>query len=117
MNIFEHMYDSQLIYIREEARNNKDWKLSDEIRNYLDGKLIFIFDGIDGQKAYHLNNDYFKRKELLSETKLLSNRKYVEYKISENARFNRRLIGSLSKSCRNILTEELIRKIFPDSAW
>jgi hypothetical protein len=44
---------SELIEIREIARINKDFKLSDEIRNYLDTKESFIFDTKDGQIIYH----------------------------------------------------------------
>lgn len=50
---FENKYDSELIEIREEARKNKEWKLSDEIRDYLDTKEIFVFDTKDGQVIYY----------------------------------------------------------------
>jgi len=50
---FENKYVSELIDIREEARTNKDWKLSDEIRDYLDTKESFVFDTKDGQVIYH----------------------------------------------------------------
>ena len=50
---FKNKYVSELIEIREEARANKDWKLSDEIRDYLDTKQSFVFDTKDGQVVYH----------------------------------------------------------------
>jgi len=50
---FKNKYVSELIEIREEARANKDWKLSDEIRDYLDTKQSFVFDTKDGQAVYH----------------------------------------------------------------
>ena len=49
----ENKYVSELIDIREEAKADKDWKLSDEIRNYLDTKQSFVFDTKDGQVVYH----------------------------------------------------------------
>jgi hypothetical protein len=50
---FKSKYISELIDIREEARLNKDWKLSDKLRNYLDTKQSFVFDTKDGQVVYH----------------------------------------------------------------
>lgn len=50
---FENKYVSELIEIREVARINKDWELSDNIRNYLDTKFSFVFDTMDGQVIYH----------------------------------------------------------------
>lgn len=49
----DKMYISELIFIRSEARKNKNFKLSDEIRNYLDGKNTFIFDTKDGQVVHY----------------------------------------------------------------
>ena len=46
----------KLIEIRDEARQNKDWILSDEIRTYLDSKHVFIIDTQEGQKIYHRKN-------------------------------------------------------------
>ena len=60
---FENKYVDELIEIRKEARQNKDWKLCDEIRNYLDIKLVFIFDTKAGQEIYYLFEEYFKNKE------------------------------------------------------
>ena len=44
---------SELIHIREKARENKNYNLCDEIRDYLDTKQCFIFDTKDGQLVYH----------------------------------------------------------------
>ena len=49
---FSEMYVSELIHVREVARADRDWKLSDEIRDYLDTKHTFIFDTKDGQNIY-----------------------------------------------------------------
>jgi hypothetical protein len=50
---FEDKYIDELVDLRNEARAKKNWKLSDEIRDYLDTKQTFIFDTIDGQVVYH----------------------------------------------------------------
>ena len=55
----------ELISARQEARENKDWKLSDEIRNQLDSLLVFIFDvkheGKELQEVYYLNDEFFNK--------------------------------------------------------
>ena len=52
---FENHYIDELIDIRKEARINKDYLLSDEIRNYLDSKNTFIFDFPNNEQViYHL---------------------------------------------------------------
>lgn len=45
--------ESLLIEIRKEARNQKDWKTSDLIRNELDRRNTFVFDTNQGQVVYH----------------------------------------------------------------
>ena len=42
-----------IIEEREKARQEKNWKLSDEIRDYLDSINIFIFDTPKGQEVYY----------------------------------------------------------------
>tara|TARA_R110000851_G_scaffold107231_10_gene227286 strand:+ start:881 stop:1141 length:261 start_codon:yes stop_codon:yes gene_type:complete len=49
---FEGKYIDELIDIRKEARHQKDWKLADEIRDYLDTKFTFIFDHKEGQEVF-----------------------------------------------------------------
>lgn len=103
MNL-EDKHIDELIELRKEAREKKDWKLSDEIRNYLDAKLVFIFDTKDGQEVYNLTEKYFKKEEMQSRIKTIENeiailtkikekvvsisklnsRQYVEYRIQEN---------------------------------
>jgi len=46
-------YLSELVELRNIARQEKNWELSDKIRNYLDTKNIFIFDSPDGQIIYY----------------------------------------------------------------
>jgi hypothetical protein len=43
----------ELIEMRAKARENKDWELSDEIRDYLDSKSVIIMDSKDGQIVYN----------------------------------------------------------------
>ena len=50
---FEDKYIDELVDLRNEAREQKNWKLSDEIRDYLDTKHTFIFDTNEGQVVYH----------------------------------------------------------------
>lgn len=75
------MNADELIYEREQARSNKDWKRSDEIRHALDAINIFIFDTKDGQEVYFLTESYFKFKDAP-----MSNRQYVEFRIKEDIR-------------------------------
>lgn len=81
---FESKYIDELIEDRKEARENKNWKLSDEIRNYLDAKLVFVFDTKWGQEVYYLTEWYFKNKERKIETMAMSKRQFVEYKIKQD---------------------------------
>lgn len=46
-------YIDELINLRKQAREEKNWKLSDEIRDILDTKNAFVFDTTDGQVIYH----------------------------------------------------------------
>jgi len=44
--------ESFLINKRESARTNKNFKLSDEIRNELEKRNTFVFDTANGQEVY-----------------------------------------------------------------
>lgn len=81
---FESKYIDELIDERKEARANKNWKLSDEIRHYLDTKLVFVFDASWGQEVYYLTKSYFKDKDRKIETIVMSKRQYVEYRIKKD---------------------------------
>lgn len=52
MNL-DDKYISELIDIRATARIQKDFVLSDRIRDYLDTKQTFVFDSEHGQIVYH----------------------------------------------------------------
>jgi hypothetical protein len=81
---FESKYIDELIEDRKYARANKNWKLSDEIRDYLDTKLVFVFDAKWGQEVYYLTEGYFKNQERKIETMAMSKRQFVEYKIQQD---------------------------------
>jgi len=81
---FEGKYIDELIELRREARENKNWELSDEIRNYLDTKLVFIFDTKAGQEIYYLTESYFRNQEREIETFAMSKRQYVEHRIKQD---------------------------------
>ena len=61
---FKNIYVDELIELRKEAREQKNWILSDSIRDYLDAQHIFIFDDVEGQVVYHRSHgtrlDLFK---------------------------------------------------------
>lgn len=48
----------QLIDMRADARANKNFALSDQIRSELDKRGSFCMDGKDGQVVYHLGPGY-----------------------------------------------------------
>mgnify|MGYP007053801226 CR=1 FL=1 len=81
---FESKYIDELIEYRKDARANKNYKLSDEIRNYLDTKLVFVFDAKWGQEVYYLTESYFKNQGRKIETMAMSKRQYVEYRIKQD---------------------------------
>lgn len=108
---FELINLNELIHMRMEARLNKDWQFSDEIRNYLDSKYVFIFDTKDNegkpfQDVYWLPKSYFNLDEVYTYTKMTpefsetkrqkierlngikieTNRKYLEYRIKRDIR-------------------------------
>ena len=53
---FKSLYIDELLHIRNVARENRNWALSDEIRKYLDQKGVFVFDSDKGQIVYHRRN-------------------------------------------------------------
>lgn len=57
MDLSQRLTD-ELTDLRVQARENKDYRLSDEIRNELDSRGSFCMDGPDGQEVYHLGPGY-----------------------------------------------------------
>ena len=51
---FDTYYIDHLIDARRKSRKLKNWKLSDDIRDYLDTKHVFIFDTPDGQEVWNM---------------------------------------------------------------
>lgn len=98
---FENKYTDELIDIRKNARENKDWSLSDEIRNYLDAKLVFIFDAKWGPEVWYLTIGFFNNKNKRIETQAMSNRQYVEYKIQKDIRAEKNFDAWLYSTLNN----------------
>ena len=96
---FENKYIDELIEIRKDARENKDWKLSDEIRNYLDGKLVFVFDTKDNegkqfQEVHYLTEGYFEKAERIENIhniKFKTKREFVEWSIKQDIQLEKRM--------------------------
>ena len=51
---FENTLIEELIYIRSQARESKEWALCDQIRGYLDTKHVFIVDTANGQQVSYM---------------------------------------------------------------
>ena len=68
--MIENKNIDELIELRKEARLSNNWKLSDEIRNYLDTKLIFIFDTKFGQEIYYITESYINKTFNYSERRI-----------------------------------------------
>ena len=56
MDIFKYISPSQLIDIRQQAKKNKNYELSDQIRDYLDSIGIIIMDCPDGSYLESFGN-------------------------------------------------------------
>lgn len=74
----------QLIDERKLAREGKDFKRSDEIRQILDDNLIFVFDAPWGQEIYYLTEKYFVKKPIT-----ITNRQFVEIRLKEDVRLEK----------------------------
>ncbi|GAA3579333.1 hypothetical protein [Snuella lapsa] len=66
MNL-ENIYIDELIVMREKARQSKNYKLSDNIRDFLDSKHVFVFDTPNAQVVYHRTTG--SREDLINELK------------------------------------------------
>ena len=96
---FENKYIDELIDNRKESRENKDYKLSDEIRSYLDEKFVFIFDTKDNegkpfQEVHYLFKEYFdkiERAENIHSIKFKNNRDFVEWKIKQEISLEKKM--------------------------
>ena len=52
MNL-KNKYIDELLHLRVEAREKKNWELSDKIRKLLDDRCVFVFDTDNGPIVYH----------------------------------------------------------------
>ena len=76
----KHTLTDELTDLREQARLNKDYKLSDAIRNELDTRGSFCFDNPEGQVIYHLGEGYTREF-------VIKNRQGIEKSFETNKRF------------------------------
>ena len=53
LHMLSYKLTDELVHLRELARANKDWKLSDEIRDELASRGSFVTDTKDGQEVVH----------------------------------------------------------------
>lgn len=75
----------ELIYLRGIFKKDKNYLETDRIRDYLDSKLSFVFDTIDGfQEVYHMPKSVFIKKP-----DNMTDRKYVEVLISRRIKADR----------------------------
>lgn len=54
MIVLKDILTDKLIDIRQQARDNNDYLLSDLIRQELDSRNCFVFDSKNGQEVYHM---------------------------------------------------------------
>lgn len=107
----------ELLYLRKEARENKNWKLADEIRNYLDTQNVFVFDHPgNNQEIFHLTNSYFdhiynydgwseskmQKIERLYNIKFKNKRHFVEWNIQQGKLSERRFESWLYSTQKSI---------------
>jgi hypothetical protein len=81
------LYIDEILAIRKIARDRKNWKLSDILRNYLDNELTFVFDTKDFQDVYYFTGKYFdniEKIERLHNIKFDTLRKFVEWNIKND---------------------------------
>lgn len=69
--MFDNYYIDRLTDMRQEARDKKDWALSDQIRDYLDKKNVFCVDSKEGQIVYHLPLPILTREQALKKVQEL----------------------------------------------
>ncbi len=86
----------ELIFLREQARLNKDWALSDEIRDFLDEKNVFIFDTKDGYEIYYeVKKITRKELELQIKSDIAANKNFDSWLYSiQNSKEYKRIIKS-----------------------
>lgn len=84
--MFDAYYIDELSYMREQARVEKNWELSDQIRKYLDTKNVFCVDSKDGQVVYHLPLPILSRSEALKKVENINfKRQYNGRKNTNNS--------------------------------
>lgn len=81
-----HIID--LLQRRRQARNAKNWRLSDQLRDELDEHGIFLFDKKDGDYDVLLRRDeYFEHMQkagILNGIEFKNRRHYVEWRLQQD---------------------------------
>ena len=67
---YTNSYTDELIHLRKEARQSRNWKLADKLRSLLDARHVFVFDAEEGQIVYHRNSG--SREDLIRSLKIES---------------------------------------------
>ena len=96
MEYLENINTTLLLEIREKCRLDKNYQLSDKIRDVLDSRLEFVFDTKEGQELHSYSEHYFKNMDKISTLYNItfnSKRQFVEWKIKDDIRINNILDG------------------------
>lgn len=70
------MLIDEMIDLRWQARQAKQYAESDRLREVLDDELVFTFDHKDYQEVHYLTPTYFRNKP-----ETMTNRQYVEHRL------------------------------------
>ena len=84
----------RLLLQRKQARTEKNWPLSDKLRDELDDNHVFVFDQKDGsQKAYQRGSEFFVHMVKaggLYGIVFKSKRHYVEWRLQQEVLADKR---------------------------
>jgi len=61
------LHTDELLILRQQARKSKDWKLSDEIRDLLDYRNVFVFDTKEGPEVHYMPRSFTGGRQGLEE--------------------------------------------------
>lgn len=88
----DHIY--RLLLQRKQARAEKNWPLSDKLRDELDDNHVFVFDQKDGdQKAYQRGPEFFAHMVKaggLHDIVFKNKRHYVEWRLQQEVLADKR---------------------------
>lgn len=73
------MLIDEIIDLRWQARQAKQYVESDRLREILDNELVFTFDHKDHQEVHYLTPAYFRKKP-----EVMTHRQYVEHRLRQD---------------------------------